>query len=78
MLVRRVNLVVRLGDSYRKNPKDTRSYLSRRSPTDVAKRNAAAEKEWKERIENDPEGGRRARAVPRATTPRRTATTTTS
>ena len=54
MLVRRVNLVVRLGDSYRKNPKDTRSYLAALA-VDVEKRNAAAEKEWKERIENDPE-----------------------
>src|SRR5204863_2816912 len=27
VLVHRVNLVVRLGDSYRKNPRDTRSYL---------------------------------------------------
>ena len=53
VLVRRVNLVVRLGDSYRKNPKDTRSYLSALA-VDVEKRNAAAEKEWKERIENDP------------------------
>ena len=53
VLVRRVNLVVRLGDSYRKNPKDTRSYLSALA-VDVEKRNAAAEREWKERIENDP------------------------
>ena len=54
VLVRRVNLVVRLGDSYRKNPKDTRTYLAALSD-DVAKRNAAAEKAWKDRIENDPE-----------------------
>jgi hypothetical protein len=53
VLVRRVNLVVRLGDSYRKNPNDTRSYLAALSE-DVARRNAAAEKEWKERMEKDP------------------------
>src|SRR4029453_93657 len=39
VLVKRVNLVVRLGDSYRKNPKDTRSYLAALSE-DVAKRDA--------------------------------------
>jgi hypothetical protein len=54
VLVRRVNLVVKLGDSYRKNPRDTRTYLAALS-SDVAKRNAAAEKEWKERIEKDPD-----------------------
>ncbi len=53
VLVRRVNLVVRLGDSYRESPDATRRYLSALAQ-DVAKRNAAAEKEWKERIENDP------------------------
>jgi hypothetical protein len=53
VLVRRVNLVVRLGDSYRKDPRDTRKYLSALAD-DVAKRNAAAEKEWQKRIESDP------------------------
>ncbi|MGH7336481.1 MAG: hypothetical protein ACREI7_02780, partial [Myxococcota bacterium] len=53
VLVRRVNLVVRLGDSYRRHPRDTRSYLSALA-ADVAQRNAAAEKEWAERLENDP------------------------
>jgi hypothetical protein len=53
VLVRRVNLVVRLGDSYRKHPKDTRSYLAALAD-DVAKRSAESEKEWKKRIESDP------------------------
>ncbi len=53
VLVRRVNLVVRLGDSYRKNPNSTRTYLSDLA-ADVAKRKAASQKEWQERIENDP------------------------
>jgi hypothetical protein len=53
VLVHRVNLVVRLGDSYRKNPKDTRKYLAALSD-DVAQRNAAAQEEWKKRVENDP------------------------
>src|SRR6185436_19221564 len=53
VLVRRLNLVVRLGDSYRKDPRDTRKYLSDLAD-DVAKRNAAAEKEWQTRIESDP------------------------
>src|SRR5215813_10945466 len=43
VLVRRVNLVVKLGDSYRKNPKDTRNYLASVAK-DVEKRNANAEK----------------------------------
>jgi len=54
VLVRRVNLVVRLGDSYRKNPNDTRSYLTAIAQ-DVEKRKAADQEEWKKRIENDPE-----------------------
>jgi len=53
VLVKRVNLVVKLGDSYRKNPKDTRSYLTAFAK-DVEKRDAAAAKEWKEKIESDP------------------------
>jgi hypothetical protein len=53
VLVHRVNVVVRLGDSYRKNPNDTRKYLSALAD-DVAKRNAADREEWKKRIENDP------------------------
>src|SRR5262249_46507143 len=53
VLVRRVNLVVRLGDSYRQDPKTTRSYLSALAE-DVARRNADSEKEWKKRIESDP------------------------
>src|SRR5262249_26505830 len=54
VLVRRVNLVVKLGDSYRKNPNDTRKYLAALAD-DVAKRNAADEKKWKEKIESDPQ-----------------------
>jgi hypothetical protein len=53
VLVHRVNLVVRLGDSYRKNPRDTRSYLASLAK-DVEARKAADQEEWKERIENDP------------------------
>lgn len=53
VLVRRVNLVVRLGDSYRKNPRDTRSYLSALAK-DVEQRKAADQAEWKQRIESDP------------------------
>ena len=53
VLVHRVNLVVRLGDSYRKNPNDTRSYLSALA-ADVEKRKAADQEEWKRRIESDP------------------------
>jgi len=53
VLVHRVNLVVRLGDSYRKNPNDTRSYLSALA-ADVENRTAADREEWKKRIESDP------------------------
>jgi hypothetical protein len=53
VLVHRVNLVVRLGDSYRKNPRDTRSYLTALA-ADVDKRKAADQEEWKKRIESDP------------------------
>jgi hypothetical protein len=59
VLVHRVNLVVRLGDSYRKNPNDTRKYLTALA-ADVAKRNAAAEEEWKRRIESDPKAAEEA------------------
>jgi hypothetical protein len=57
VLVQRVNLVVRLGDSYRKNPNDTRKYLSSLAD-DVAKRNAAAQEEWKKRVESDPKAAK--------------------
>jgi hypothetical protein len=53
VLVKRVNLVVRLGDSYRRNPKDTRSYLSALA-ADVEKRTAADREEWKKKVESDP------------------------